>query len=143
MKALSVRAPWWWAILHGKDIENRDWSTRQRGRILLHAGKFWTDLQIRMDWEDALTMATKAKMTLPWPKWDRLKACGGCLVGSVEIVDCVSASDSPWFVGDYGFVLRNPVTFERAIPFKGALGFFEVPDGLIAERGEDGKHDGN
>ena len=28
MKALSIRQPWAWAILHaGKDIENRDWRT--------------------------------------------------------------------------------------------------------------------
>ena len=37
MKALSVRAPWWWAILHGKPVENRDWYTRVRGRVALHA----------------------------------------------------------------------------------------------------------
>lgn len=36
MKALSVRAPWWWFILHAaKDIENRDWSTRFRGTVYL------------------------------------------------------------------------------------------------------------
>ena len=40
MKALSVRAPWWWFILNcGKDVENRTWKTDFRGRILLHASK--------------------------------------------------------------------------------------------------------
>ena len=39
MKALSVRAPWWWAILHGKPVENRDWHTNFRGVVLLHASK--------------------------------------------------------------------------------------------------------
>ena len=39
MKALSVRAPWWWYIIHGyKDIENREWKTQFRGRVLIHAG---------------------------------------------------------------------------------------------------------
>jgi len=53
VKALSVRAPWWWAILHlGKDIENRDWSTNYRGKIYLHAGKFWKDADIEEDIED-------------------------------------------------------------------------------------------
>ena len=41
MKALSVRAPWWWAILHGKPVENRDWQTNYRGEVLLHASKWW------------------------------------------------------------------------------------------------------
>jgi hypothetical protein len=55
----------------------------------------------------------------------------GGVVGSVEIVDCVAASDSPWFVGDYGFVLRNPQVLPFT-PFKGALGFFDVPRSALA-----------
>lgn len=49
----------------------------------------------------------------------------GGIVGRAEIVDCVESSDSPWFVGPFGFVLRNiePLPFR---PYKGALGFFEV-----------------
>src|SRR5690348_2447825 len=43
MKALSIRQPWAWLILHaGKDIENRDWSTRFRGQVLIHAAKGMT-----------------------------------------------------------------------------------------------------
>src|SRR5436189_5084024 len=39
MKALSVRQPWAWLIVNGyKDIENRDWATKRRGRIWIHAG---------------------------------------------------------------------------------------------------------
>lgn len=49
MKALSVRAPWWWAILHGKPVENRDWYTNVRGRVLLHAGKWWEPEEVRLD----------------------------------------------------------------------------------------------
>ena len=38
MKALSIRQPWAWLILHGgKDIENRTWATKLRGRVLIHA----------------------------------------------------------------------------------------------------------
>ena len=43
MMALSIRQPWAWLILHaGKDIENRDWPTRFRGRFLIHASKGMT-----------------------------------------------------------------------------------------------------
>jgi hypothetical protein len=44
MKALSIRQPWAWLILHaGKDIENRDRKPRNpalhfRGSFLIHAG---------------------------------------------------------------------------------------------------------
>lgn len=50
----------------------------------------------------------------------------GGIVGMVEITDCVSTSQSSWFYGQYGFVLRNPVALDF-IPCKGALGFF-TPD---------------
>lgn len=38
MKALSIRQPWAWLILHGgKDMENRSRRTHMRGRICVHA----------------------------------------------------------------------------------------------------------
>jgi hypothetical protein len=38
MKALSVRQPWAWAIIHaGKDIENWTWRTHYRGEVAIHA----------------------------------------------------------------------------------------------------------
>jgi hypothetical protein len=38
MKILSVRQPWASLIVNGfKDVENRTWPTRYRGRILVHA----------------------------------------------------------------------------------------------------------
>ncbi len=40
MQALSVRQPWAWLIVAGyKDVENRGWATKYRGRILIHAGR--------------------------------------------------------------------------------------------------------
>jgi hypothetical protein len=59
MKALSVRAPWWWYILHGgKDIENRDWPTRVRGRVLIHASKWWNEREV----SDDIQIANQMKM---------------------------------------------------------------------------------
>jgi hypothetical protein len=57
----------------------------------------------------------------------------GAIVGKVDIVGCVPYSSSPWFFGRYGFVLKNPVAFSRPVPFKGELGFFDVPDELVRE----------
>jgi len=38
VKALSLRQPWAWAVVHaGKSIENRRWNTRYRGDFLIHA----------------------------------------------------------------------------------------------------------
>lgn len=136
MKALSVRAPWWWFILHGgKDIENRDWPTRYRGPVLIHASKWWVMREIADDTDYAKTVARKAGgfAAESGTTYRKMKEAGGCIVGRVDIVDCVSASDSPWFAGKYGFVLADPVAFAKPIPCKGALGFFTLPDDVLAQ----------
>lgn len=131
MKALSVRAPWWWFILNGgKDIENRNWPTRFRGRVLLHCGKWWNEAEVRDDLLDIERIVGAGNMPVAHPdSW--LKPSCGYLVGTVDIVDCVTKIDSPWFFGEFGFVLVNPVALPNPIPFKGALGFFEVPDSIV------------
>lgn len=121
MLALSIRQPWATLILRvGKDIENRDWPTKYRGRILIHAAKGCTrhEVESALDFVEDVTRIRFAA--------DPTTLQRGGIVGSVEIVDCVQRSDSPWFVGRYGFVLRDP----RPLPFtpwKGKLGFFDVP----------------
>lgn len=126
MKAISIRQPWAWLILHaGKDIENRDWHTNFRGRILVHASKGMT----RDEYEDALMTAKSISLDHPFPEGLTLPAFDdlprGGIVGSVEVVDCVAASASPWFFGRYGFVLRDPKVLPFA-PYKGALGLFDA-----------------
>ena len=121
MKAISIRQPWAWHILHsGKDIENRDWPTKLRGRILIHAAKGCT----HDEWEegrDPLWHTGGPSIDLP----ALIDLPRGGIVGSVEIVDCVAISDSPWFVGKYGFVLRNPELLHFT-PMRGQLGFFNA-----------------
>jgi hypothetical protein len=128
MKAISIRQPWAWLILAaGKDIENRDWKTRYRGPILIHASAGMT----KDEYAEAIQTARLARRVLGampglvMPAFADLQRGG--IVGQVEIVDCVSHSVSPWFFGTYGFVLKNPVALQFR-PLKGALGIFDVPD---------------
>ena len=110
MKALSIKQPWAWLICKGyKDIENRDWPTKFRGRIYVHAGRRFDNASLRLLFESYLK---------------QLNAFGA-IIGEVDIVDCVTESKSPWFVGPYGFVLAHPVLYKKPIPCKGKLGFFE------------------
>jgi len=61
--ALSIRQPWAWLIVNGwKDIENREWSTRFRGRLLIHAGK-----QIESDAVEALRRGISPCYGAPMP----------------------------------------------------------------------------
>lgn len=133
MKALSIRQPWAWAILHaGKDIENRDWTPRNpglrfRGPFLIHAAQGMT----HDEYEDCLDTFHAISITSPFPSGLTLPAFNelprGGIVGSATVTDIVEASDSPWFFGTVGLVLSGV----RALPFaplKGQLGFFDVPD---------------
>ena len=115
----------------GKPVENRDWPTKMRGRVLLHAGKWWKQDEIEDDWSTILWMAKSDGIEIRLPHMGQIKMAAGCLVGSVEIVDCVTEHPSAFFVGKYGFALRNPVAFPMPIPCKGALGFFDVPDDVL------------
>ncbi|MDR3495342.1 MAG: ASCH domain-containing protein [Ancalomicrobiaceae bacterium] len=133
MLALSIRQPWAWAIFHaGKGIENRDWPTKVRGRVLIHTSKAKPTLQDIYFVEQMLERATSAAaiaamFVLPAVSFNR-----GGIIGSVEIIDCVTESPSPWFFGRFGFVLKDPKPLPF-IPCKGALGFWRVPDDILAQ----------
>jgi hypothetical protein len=121
MKALSIRQPWAWLIVNGhKDIENRCWKTHFRGKIYVQASKGMT----QDEYNQAFVIAGDHGIDLPYP--NDLERGG--IVGTVEIVDCVDEHASPWFFGEFGFVLKNanPLPFR---PLKGALGFFNVEGG--------------
>jgi len=128
---ISVRQPWAWLIIAGfKDIENRGWKDNNpglkvRGRVLIHASKGMT----RDEYEWCLRTCHAVSRTHPFPAGTVLPGIKqlerGGIIGSVEIVDCVSKSDSPWFFGRHGFLLRNP----QRLPFYpclGQLGFFRL-----------------
>jgi ASCH domain len=123
--AISIRQPWAWAIIHaGKDIENRDWKTRFRGPVCIHAAKGMT----RAEWDEA-TYWIRCNFDANPPRLSQLDRGG--IIGTAEIVDCLDQSASPWFFGRYGFALRNPRPVEF-IPVKGALGFFDWRENISA-----------
>lgn len=131
MKAISIRAPWWWFILHGgKRIENRDWPTHYRGPVWIHASSWWRE---RDAWGDCLAARDMAGGTdgFAFPSIDAfrddIRRLGGHIVGRAHIVDCVRSHASPWFVGDYGFVLDKVEPVPIPWLCKGALGLFETP----------------
>lgn len=129
MKALSIRQPWAWLIVHGgKDIENRSWSTNFRGRFLIHAAAGMT----KAEYQNAYEFCRAAGVIKPpygFPFNPDMLQRGG-IVGAATITDCVAQSDSPWFCGEYGFVLQDaaPCTF---VPYRGQLGWFDIPRDVL------------
>jgi hypothetical protein len=124
MKALTLRPHWAWLVVNGfKDIENRSWPTHVRGRIWIHASSSRVTC---VEYERFLGVCEERRIK-KFPQRENFQIGG--IVGSVEIMDCVTASRSYWFSGEYGFVLKKA----RKTPFrpmKGRLGFFEVTSRL-------------
>lgn len=111
MKVLSIRQPWAALIIAGhKDIENRTWETRLRGTFAVHASQKIDPIGVEFAREHGIEIPPLV--------------CGA-VIGTVDLVDCVTHSESPWFFGPVGFVLRNPQPC-RPIPLNGRLGFFEA-----------------
>lgn len=132
MKALSIRQPWAWAILHaGKTIENRDWHCSYRGLVWIHASKWWRPREVReVIEEDILEIAQEEGRVLGLSAaeiFGQVSQQLGGIVGRARIVDCVHESRSPWFMGGHGLLLADDVALPSVIPCKGALGFFSIP----------------
>ncbi len=112
MKALSIQQPWAWAIVNGfKDIENRSWNTKYRGRFLVHASAAFDKKGLA--W-------IRCNVGVPVPE----KFQQGGIVGAVDLVDVVTVSKSRWFFGPKGFVLERGQAMNFR-PCKGKLGFWE------------------
>ena len=123
MKALSIRQPWIYAILHlGKEVENRTWDTKYRGPLLLHAGKAMCSDDYEFICEQA------EKQGLAAPRRDQIERGG--IVGICDVADMVENHKSPWFHGQVGWLLKNarPLPF---VPMRGHLGLFEVAEAQL------------
>ena len=127
MRALSIRQPWAELILlRRKRYELRNWSTRWRGRFLIHAsgrGEPYAMAAVGLPPEE-LAMAS--------------------IVGSVELVSCtpftramademrlLGAYFDNWQSGLIAWELREPIRLPTPIPWRGALGLFEIPDDIL------------
>jgi hypothetical protein len=119
MKALTVKAPWAWAIIHaGKDVENRTWTTSYRGSMAIHASigcarAYWVWAR---DW--------MAAIDVEMPELDELVK--GCVIGTVTLVDCVRESGRRWGMSDnWHWILRNPKPCQPRF-VRGSLGLWTL-----------------
>jgi len=131
MRAITVRQPWAWAIVHGgKDVENRtrNLAGSYRGPVAVHAAK-----EVDLDavyptpagsfvgesggdaWEHLghiIGVATLAEAHHPGDQW----------------FDCTNGlTCSPWAMpGQWHLRLRNPRPLPAPIPARGFLGLWET-----------------
>lgn len=115
MKAITIRQPWAALIVAGiKDIENRTWTTKYRGPLLIHAGG--------AEWEPLSKLVREPAVSSLYSR----------IIGIVDLVDVAESHPSPWFEGPYGWVLANPRPI-KPVPMAGRLGLFEVEDETSAK----------
>ena len=120
MKAISIMQPFAYLIVYGhQPVENRVWRTSYRGRLLIHASRTFASINDSEFYDFGFDKEFIDSLHSPFIPT-------GALVGEVDLVDCVTDSDSPWFKGPYGFELANPVAYDIPIPYKGELGLFDV-----------------
>ncbi len=133
MKALSIKQPWAWAIIHaGKRVENRDWPypPKHRGPLLIHASKTFDHEGfdwIRLNAEKLGLHDLLFNENFRPGRFDM-----GGVIGIVDMVDCVRQYPSPWFFGPLGLVFEDPRPM-RFFPCNGKLGIFEVPQIVTME----------
>jgi hypothetical protein len=147
MKALSIDAPWAWAIVRGhKRWENRSWATRHRGRLWIHA------TQARRS--DEAAAAIFAELAIEAPAGDALDALRGRVLGYVDLLDCVpyptaagsslfeqeqyesaigiSLRNDPFAMGPVCWQLDHPVELIAPLAIKGKQGMWTLPAGLVS-----------
>jgi hypothetical protein len=127
MKALSLWQPWASYIAAGaKRVETRDWSTRYRGPLAIHAARR------RMTTEER-------ELLLDWPLVRTITY--GAVVATTELVDCVQMTRrmvdemqdrNPrefdlgcWVPGRYAWILNEVVPLDYPVFTKGAQGLWE------------------
>jgi len=152
MKAITIKQPWASLICNQrmydfskgiKDIENRTWPTKFRGRVLVHASSAKSQFNFSIEQHSKLNQ-------LGLRRWYDKEQIKGAIIGSVEIVDCVINHSSIWaeksemflksdiaYKPTYNWVLANPIPFPEPIPAKGKLSFWDYPF-ILAEPEEEG-----
>lgn len=147
MKTFTIKQPWASLIVEGiKDIENRTWPCPKKyigKRVLIHASA-----KNAGDYFNLLNAAQKNyhmayRLANGYSPLEDLYLNNGCIIGSVDIIDCVINHPSVWaekcepiykygtdkiVQATYNWVLANPIKFPEPIPAKGKLSFWDYPN---------------
>lgn len=121
IKTLTVRVPWSWLIVNGhKPIENRSWSTRYRGSLLIQSAAGYGSIAEL----DDLCLWVEQETGIMLPDTFDL----GCTAGLVTLADVRTDQVGKvpfWPEPDmYHWILTNPIPLP-SIPMRGKLGIWD------------------
>jgi hypothetical protein len=109
MTALCIAQPWAHCIFKkGKNVENRTQNLKKRGTIAIYASQ--TVVKERFD-------GCSERYNINLSPGD---VALGAIIGFVDIVEVIKRKDvtkktKKWFVGDYGYVLENPIFLKKPV----------------------------
>ena len=134
MKAISLLQPWATLVVMGvKKIETRNWGTKHRGTILIHASQGKAGSIFAAD--------------APFKKYipDFKKLPFGAIIGEATIADVIRIEDlemnddiinrltmeekafGDYSEGRYAWMLEDAVEFTRPIPARGDIKYLGIP----------------
>lgn len=124
MKALTLWQPWAHAVAHfGKRIENRPWKPWPSivGQVVaIHAAA-----KVDPIGEAAVEGWVRRHTGLLLPPAASLPR--GAIVATARVTGVLTESESPWFVGPFGWTLDEVVALPAPVPCRGAQGLWTVP----------------
>ena len=109
-------------------VEFALYSTGRNPESNLGVGETMKALSIKPPWAGLILAGIKDIENRTWKTAYRgplLIHTEGAIRGKVDLVDIGTASESPWFTGPYGWIVKNPIRFQKPIPCKGKLSIFE------------------
>jgi hypothetical protein len=134
VRAITVRQPWAWAIVHGgKDVENRtrNIAGAYRGPIAIHAGLAAFEQNNAASRAHRVAHGTETDARLVF----------GAIVGVVDLrathhwtfcEDEPEGACSSWAMdGCHHLELANPRPLAKPIPWRGQLGLWTLPDDVL------------
>lgn len=157
MRAITVRQPWAWALVHGgKDVENRvrNIAGAYRGPVAIHAGLAWSEAGAD-DWNvkratRSVELGYRADDGETWAvdmvEPDEARFVTGAIIGVVNLWAVHQAQPhccpnrgaqpfgSPWAMADHWHLCVNDAKpLSTPIPAKGRLGLWRVADDLAEQ----------
>jgi hypothetical protein len=133
MKAISVQQPYAdWIVDGKKAVENRTWPCDYRGLLLIHASK--SKMRARAMGDPDMRHRTY-----------------GAIIGQVNMFDClhmsllmrelsrgvtphvtwITATHHKHIEGPFCWCFATARRFRQAVPYRGRLGIFDVPDDML------------
>lgn len=116
MRALSIRPPWAHAIAHlGKRIENRTWSTRYRGPLLIHASSTF----VRSEFDELADILGY--------RVEPHECASGAIIAIANLLNCVPierVKHDPWAIGPIAWILDDVRVLRKPVRAHGKLGLW-------------------